>query len=94
MFNQIELMEIQDYIIAEEEVNRSDEDDTDYLNCFKTEGVNKYLLLNDDSIKNMIINNIRKKKPLFKITDEEEIKTINEGIKKKNKEYVDKIKKK
>ena len=37
----------------------------------------------------MIIKNIRKKKPLFKITDEEEIKTIKEGIKKRNKEYVD-----
>jgi hypothetical protein len=67
MFNQIELMEIQDYIIAEEEVNRSDEDDTDYLNCFKTEGVNKYLLLNDDSIKNMIINKYYFYKLIIKI---------------------------
>eukprot|EP01043_Picozoa_sp_COSAG02_P075782 COSAG02_NODE_15786_length_1141_cov_1.238004_4_plen_42_part_01 len=37
----------------------------------------------------MIIKNIRKKKPIFKNTDKEDTKTIKEGIKKRNKEYVD-----
>ena len=89
MFTQIELMEIQDYIIAEEEVNTSDEDETEYLKGFITEGVERFLSLDTESIREMIIKNIRKKKPLFKITDEEEIKTIKEGIKKRNKEYVE-----
>jgi len=88
MFTQVELMEIQDYIIAEEEVNTSDEDETEYLKGFITEGVERFLNLDTESIREMIIKNIRKKKPLFKITDEEEIKTIKEGIKKRNKEYV------
>lgn len=89
MFTQIELMEIQDYIIAEEEVNTSDEEGIEYLKGFITEGVERFLSLDTESIREMIIKNIRKKKPLFKITDEEEIKTIKEGIKKRNKEYVD-----
>ena len=89
MFTQLELMEIQDYIIAEEEVNTSDEEGTEYLKEFITEGVERFLSLDTESIREMIIKNIRKKKPLFKITDEEEIKTIKEGIKKRNKEYVD-----
>ena len=88
MFTQVELMEIQDYIIAEEEVNTSDEDETEYLKGFITEGVERFLNLDTESIREMIIKNIRKKKPLFKITDDEEIKTIKEGIKKRNKEYV------
>ena len=115
MFNQVELMEIQDYIIAEEEVNTSDDrdrseapnpnkndevafdDETEYLKGFITEGVERFLSLDTedkDPINNMIIKNIRKKKPLFKITDEEEIKTIREGIKKRNKEYLDQVKSK
>jgi hypothetical protein len=89
MFNQVELMEIQDYIIAEEEVNTSDEDGTEYLKGFITEGVERFLNSDTEAIREMIIKNIRKKKPLFKITDEEEIKTIKEGIKKRNKEYVE-----
>ena len=88
MFNQVELMEIQEYIIAEEEVNTSDEDGTEYLKGFITEGVERFLNLETDSIREMVIKNIRKKKPLFKVTDEEEIKTIKEGIKAKNREYV------
>jgi hypothetical protein len=89
MFTQGELMEIQDYIIAEEEVNTSDEDGTEYLKSFITEGVERFLNSDTEAIRDMIIKNIRKKKPLFKITDEEEIKTIKEGIKKRNKEYVE-----
>ena len=88
MFNQVELMEIQEYIIAEEEVNTSDEEGTEYLKGFITEGVERFLNLETDSIREMVIKNIRKKKPLFKVTDEEEIKTIKEGIKAKNREYV------
>lgn len=88
MFNQVELMEIQEYIIAEEEVNTSDEEGTEYLKSFITEGVERFLNLETDSIREMVIKNIRKKKPLFKVTDEEEIKTIKEGIKAKNREYV------
>ena len=108
MFNQIELMEIQEYIIAEEEVNTSDEDGTEYLKGFITEGVERFLNLEteppeggseatnvaSEAIRDMIIKNIRKKNPLFKVTDEEEIKTIKEGIKKRNKEYVDSMKNK
>jgi len=95
MFTQVELMEIQDYIIAEEEVNTSDEEEgIEYLKGFITEGVERFLSLDTESIREMIIKNIRKKKPLFKITDEEEIKTIKEGIKKRNKEYVDSMKNK
>tara|TARA_R100001509_G_scaffold126986_3_gene80442 strand:+ start:3157 stop:3444 length:288 start_codon:yes stop_codon:yes gene_type:complete len=89
MFNQVELMEIQEYIIAEEEVNTSDEDGTEYLKVFITEGVERFLNSDTEAIREMIIKNIRKKKPLFKITDEEEIKTIKERIKKRNKEYVE-----
>ena len=83
MFTQGELMEIQNYIYKYDNY----EDDEDKLNELKTEGVIKYLDLSDEDrtpIYNMIIKNIRKKKPTFKLTREEKIELVKSG-KPKNK---------
>jgi len=84
MFTQVELMEIQDYIYKYDNY----EDDEDKLNELKTEGVIKYIDLSDEDrtpIYNMIIKNIRKKKPTFKLTREEKIELVK-SRKAKNKQ--------
>ncbi len=75
MFTQGELMEIQNYIYKYDNY----EDDEDKLNELKTDKVIQYLNLSDEDrtpIYNMIIKNIRKKKPTFKLTREEKIELI------------------